>query len=105
MLVVGAAVVATLVPAAPVVTVTASPVAPSPRPQVLPGVPDRRDVGCTVPIGPTLLPCAPDDRLRPPVSCVLPVDLPPGTTRVTPGCPPRDPSPEGSIVPLVRLTR
>ncbi len=104
MLLVGAAVAAALVPAPPAVTVTVEPAVRHPAPQVLPHVPDRPDEGCTVPVG-SLAPCPPPDRLRPPVACVLPVDLPPGTTTVTPDCPRRDPSPETPVVPVLPLTR
>ena len=100
----GAAVAALLVAAAPAVTITAEP-APHARPHVLPGLPDRPDEGCTLPAGVSLEPCRPPERLRPPTSCVLPVDLPPGTTLVSPECPRRDPSPEGRVVPVLPLSR
>ena len=105
LLVVGAAVAAVLVPAAPASTVdgggeVARVVAPPrPAPTELFRAPDE---GCTVPVGSSIQPCPPGGRRRPPVSCVLPVNLSPGTTLVTPRCAHPRPGPEGRVVPLTR---
>ena len=69
--------------------------APLPRPDPAPD-----DDWCTVPAGLSLESCPPGDRVRPPVSCVLPVGLPPGGL-VTPDCPPPPPAPEGRVVPVL----
>ena len=113
LLVVAASVAATLVPATPATTGSARGPA-SDRPAVLseraaplpspPGPFDRSPAeGCTVPVGTGLEACPTPRHRRPLVSCVLPVDLPPGGG-VVPDCPRYRPAPEGRMVPVVRVT-
>lgn len=71
-----------------------------------PQLPDLREPAgepCAVPVSGGLTSC-PDPGRRPPVSCVLPAELPPGTV-ATPACPPYDPTPPSRVVPLLSATR
>ncbi len=82
-----AAIAALLVPAAP------GPDLPPPLP------PPGPDQGCVVPLDTVLDPCAPEEEVRPPVLCVVPVTrfVPP---TLQPDCPDPVPDPRGRFVPV-----
>ena len=81
-----AAIAALLVPAAP-------------GPDLPPPLPPPGPDGCVVPLDTVLDPCAPEEEVRPPVLCVVPVTrfVPP---TLQPDCPDPVPDPRGRFVPV-----